>query len=92
MTTSRETVTCIYAPPGVFCADHPECKRYSGWREVRRRENAIDRIETAMRQVMAMYGGNLDHPALDHLGAAAESVRTFRPEPTATSTSGGEEQ
>lgn len=36
---------------------------------------AISAIDMARIQVMEMYGGNLDHPALDHLEAAMESVK-----------------
>lgn len=35
---------------------------------------AREAIESARREVMALYGGNLDHPALDHLEAALCAV------------------
>lgn len=35
---------------------------------------ARDAIENARRKVMDLYGGNLDHPALDHLEAALCTV------------------
>ena len=43
------------------------------WRAIRKRDNAIKAIETAMRRVMDLEGGNLDHPSLDFL----EAARTF---------------
>lgn len=35
---------------------------------------ARDAIDSARRKVMDLYGGNLDHPALDHLEAALCAV------------------
>jgi hypothetical protein len=42
-------------------------------------DRLIDTLNDARRQVMGMYGGNLDHPALDHLELAmAEVIDTER--------------
>lgn len=38
-------------------------------------ERLSDILNECRRLVMSMYGGNLDHPALDHLEAAMTSVR-----------------
>lgn len=35
---------------------------------------AIEAVNECRRVVMNLYGGNLDHPALDHLGAAMTSL------------------
>lgn len=52
-----------------------------GWRNERMREGAVKRLNAARQQVMRLYGGNLDHPALDHIEAAMQSIEQFRPMP-----------
>ena len=36
--------------------------------------SVCEAINECRRQVMALHGGNLDHPALDHLEAAMDAV------------------
>ena len=47
----------------------------TAWREERRTERAVESIDGAMRCVMDLFGGNLDHPALPFLEAAEHAVR-----------------
>lgn len=39
-----------------------------------------DAIDNCRVRVMALYGGNLDHPAIDHLEAAMASVMAVQGE------------
>ena len=45
-------------------------------------QDVLDTLNLARRQIMAMYGGNLDHPALDHveyaMGEVEETDREIR--------------
>lgn len=42
--------------------------------------DAIRAIDSAAVEVMALYGGNLDHPALDHLEAAVGAIHAISAE------------
>ena len=64
----------------VLGADARRCEGCKGWHHWRYHAphavgDAYDAINECRRLVMALHGGNLDHPALDYLEAAMNAVQ-----------------